>query len=281
MRKYSYKLLNVFAETTFGGNPLCLFGNGEVLTNYEMQQIAKQFNLSETVFVFKSETADAKVRIFTTYGELPFAGHPILGVAYALKTILNLPDNFSIECNAGIVQIEVENDLYKLISPSSNPTVISPGHERAKFAQLIGLTLEDLADDPKFVNTGNEQLLIPVKDVNSLNKLQLDSDIKSWITTTLGRVNAYIFCVENNKITARYFSLNGSNIFVEDPGTGSACANLGAWMISQNTTLPGSYVVNQGEFMDRPCRLELELTEDKKIKVGGRVLEIGRGEISI
>jgi len=68
---------------------------------------------------------------------------------------------------------------------------------------------------------------------------------------------------------------------VEDPGTGSACANLGGWLLQQGRALPASYLVSQGEAVGRPCTLRLHVTQDQQVQVGGRVIEIGRGTVTI
>lgn len=94
MRIYPFKLVNVFAKTLFGGNPLVVFPQSDGLNDSEMQQIAKQFNLSEAVFAFSSKTAVADLRIFTPERELPLAGHPTLGCAFVLQKLYNLPNEF-------------------------------------------------------------------------------------------------------------------------------------------------------------------------------------------
>lgn len=281
MREYLYKLLNVFTETTFGGNSLCVFENADGLTNFELLQIAKQFNLPETVFLYKSDVAVAKLRIFTPNGELPFAGHPVLGAAAYLKNKMKLTEQFSVECQAGIIQVEFENNLFKLTTANNGTVVQLRDFDQAKIPSLLNIEAEDLASHAYFVDTGTEHLLIPVKDLSTLKKMRLDTNVDNWISNSTGRKTAYVFCIDQRIVNARYFSLSNANVFIEDPGTGSACANLGAWLLSREITLPSKFIVNQGQFIDRPSCLELELTEDRQIKVGGKVIEIGSGEIHL
>ncbi|MDE2429694.1 MAG: PhzF family phenazine biosynthesis protein, partial [Burkholderiales bacterium] len=103
MRNYPFRLLNVFAESTFGGNPLCVFEHAEGLSDEEMQALALQFNLSETTFILPSATATARMRIFTPGTEMPFAGHPSLGTAHVVRTVLGSTNALTLECKAGIV----------------------------------------------------------------------------------------------------------------------------------------------------------------------------------
>jgi PhzF family phenazine biosynthesis protein len=94
------------------------------------------------------------------------------------------------------------------------------------------------------------------------------------------RAMAYIFAREGDRVLARFFFPKHGAI-IEDPGTGSACANLGGWLLATGARLPQKLTVDQGEAVDRPCRLGLEVTADRRIRVSGRVVEIGRGSIQL
>ncbi len=87
MPHIQYQILNVFAETPFGGNPLAVIEDGSGLSDTEMQLIARQFNLSETTFLLPSSNATARIRIFTPTYEMPFAGHPTLGSAHVVRQL--------------------------------------------------------------------------------------------------------------------------------------------------------------------------------------------------
>ena len=92
MPAYAFRLLNVFAESTFGGNPLCVFDDARGMDDVTMRALAVQFNLSETTFVLPSERAHARVRIFTPGYEMAFAGHPTLGTAHVVRDLLGAGD---------------------------------------------------------------------------------------------------------------------------------------------------------------------------------------------
>ena len=110
----------MFAESTFGGNPLCVFESGDGLGTDEMQALALQFNLSETTFILPSERATARVRIFTPTFEMPFAGHPTLGTAHVVRELFNAGDDISLEMKAGVIPVSADGSRWTL---SANPPV--------------------------------------------------------------------------------------------------------------------------------------------------------------
>jgi PhzF family phenazine biosynthesis protein len=91
---------------------------------------------------------------------------------------------------------------------------------------------------------------------------------------------AYVFAREGDRVLARFFFPKHGSV-IEDPGTGSACANLGGWLLATGAALPQRLVVDQGEAVGRPCRLGLEVTADREIRVSGRVIEIARGTVQL
>jgi predicted PhzF superfamily epimerase YddE/YHI9 len=92
------------------------------------------------------------------------------------------------------------------------------------------------------------------------------------------RAMAYVFAREGDRVLARFFFPKHGAV-IEDPGTGSACANLGGWLLATDAPLPQRLSVDQGEAVSRRCRLGLEVTADRRIRVSGRVVELGRGAL--
>lgn len=291
MQTYSYRLLNVFAESTFGGNPLCVFENAEGLSDQQMQALALQFNLSETVFILPSALASARMRIFTTGCEMPFAGHPTLGTAQVVRELLQTGDTLTLECQAGVVPVSAHGDVWTFTAPSKGaPEVMVCELSGAQVAALLGLDEHDLLSEPLWVDTGTDQLLVPVKTVDAVRRAQPNSAALShWPTSSLGRKTAYVFALDDAaqtatgrlQVTSRYFFTKQGGGVAEDPGTGSACANLGGWWIATGRSIPASLQIAQGEQVQRPSQLYLDVREDHRIQVGGRVVEIGRGVISL
>lgn len=294
---FHYRLVNVFAESTFGGNPLCVFEDARGLSDAQMQAIALQFNLSETVFILPSERATVRMRIFTTGYEMPFAGHPTLGTAHVVRQLLKTGNMISLECKAGIVPVQAAStesdapDVWTFTAPVQGlPVTAKCALPGAEVAAMLGLHASDLLDEPLWVNTGTDQLLVPLRTIEAVQRAQPDSSrLADWPPSSLGRKTAYVFACDNHvsntderlAITSRYFFTKQGGGVAEDPGTGSACANLGGWWIAQHRSLPACIQISQGEQVQRPSRLYLDVSPEYAIQVGGRVLELGRGVINL
>lgn len=287
-RKYAFRIVNVFAETTFGGNPLCVFEDGRGLSDDEMLALARQFNLSETTFILPSDTADAHVRIFTPGYEMRFAGHPTLGTAHVLRDLRGLGDDVALQFAAGRVPVQAKGDHWTLTAPTDGaPKVTAAEEPDAQIAALVQLRVDDLAGTPQWVDAGADQLLIPLRNADAVKRAQPDSArMEQWPLSSLERKTGYVFSIDGERdgaldVTARYFFTTQGGGVSEDPGTGSACANLGGWLIAQGYDLPVRARVSQGDAIERPCRLTLEVTAERAIRVGGNVIEIARGEVSL
>jgi PhzF family phenazine biosynthesis protein len=292
MAGYRFRIVNVFAESTFGGNPLCVFEDAAGMDDRTMQALARQFNLSETTFLFPSQQADAHMRIFTPSAEMPFAGHPTLGTAHVLRASRG-GDSLSLECRAGVVPVTANGDAWTFTAPAVGlPAMRAADASPAFIAGLVGLSEGDLAGEPAWVNTGNEQLLIPLRDAGAVARAAPDARLlPQWPASRAGRKNAYVFAFDGGtsdgdggdaaQVVARYFFTQPGGGMAEDPGTGSACANLGGWLIATGKSLPARCLVSQGEAIGRRCRLSLEVTAERAIRVGGRVIELGRGSVEI
>lgn len=288
MTQYRFRIVNVFAETTFGGNPLCVFEDGRGLSDEQMLALARQFNLSETTFVLPSVHADARVRVFAPGYEMRFAGHPTLGTAHVVRQVAGIGDHMRLEFQAGIVPVQADGDSWMLTAPGdSKPRVRSVDRAPAVVASLLGLKAEDLLDEPLWVDTGADQLLVPLRSADAVRRAHaVPALLDQWPPSSLGRKTAYVFAFVQDadghaKVVARYFFTVAGGAVGEDPGTGSACANLGGWLISTGRVLPAALRVEQGDEIGRPCRLRLEVDRDRRIRVGGRVLELGRGVIEL
>lgn len=286
MSRYPFRLLNVFADTTFGGNPLCVFEHADGMDDATMQALALQFNLSETTFILPSEHATARVRVFTTGYEMRFAGHPTLGTAHVVRDLLGAGDALTLEFLAGIVPATAQGDVWTFTAPHRGEARTAPaGLPDADVAALLGLEEADLLSAPIWVDTGADQLLVPLRSVEAVRRACPDSArIANWPASSLGRKTAYVFAfdpAQAGQVEARYFFTKQGGGVAEDPGTGSACANLGGWLRATGHALPARYRVSQGDAVGRPNRLQLEVAADGAIRVGGRVIEIGRGTVEL
>lgn len=277
MTSYAYRLLNVFAETTFGGNPLCVFEDARGLDDASMQAIALQFNLSETTFIFPSSTASARVRIFTPSFELPFAGHPTLGTAHVVRALQG-GDHIKLEMKAGIIPVTAAGDRWTL--EAKPPTHHAVAETSATLAPLFGVTPSDIASTALWVDAGLEQMLVPFTNAEAVRHCNPNAALlPQWPRSVDGQAMALVWApLDEERILARFF-FTKSSVIVEDPGTGSACANLGGWFLATKHRLPITRSILQGEAVGRPCALGLHIDTEQRIFVSGKVIEIGRGEI--
>ena len=279
MRTYPYRLVNVFAESIFGGNPLCVFESGEALSDAEMQALALQFNLSETTFIFPSDCASARVRIFTPTFEMPFAGHPTLGTAHVVRDLFKMGDEISLEMKAGLIPVAAAGDVWTLSAKA--PTFRDVDRSTTALASMLGLAPADVRDGTCWVNTGSEQLIVPLASTDAVRRAKPQVEHLAKMANNLGRSMAYVFAADGEgKMLSRFFFLSHGAV-IEDPGTGSATANLGGWFVKNNAALPLQYAIKQGEAVNRSSHLGLRVDAQKQIFVSGRVIEIGRGVITL
>lgn len=277
---YSFRIVNVFArEGRLTGNPLCVFEDGSGLDSESMQALARQFNLSETTFILPSEKATAHVRIFTPAYEMPFAGHPTLGTAHVVRSLLSTGDKVTLEMKAGVIPVEAKDDRWTL---SARPALTRvPEVSPAEIASALSLEEADLAADPLWVSTGTEQLMVPVRSRAAVDRARPDS-ARFLGLGSAEPVKAYVFHDEGDaarRVKARFFFPTATGVS-EDPATGSACANLGGWF---GATRPGADVereVSQGEAVQRPSTLILGV-RGGSIFVGGSVIALGRGTVEL
>ena len=274
-----FRILNVFTVDgdRLSGNPLCVFEDARGLSTEQMQALARQFNLSETTFVLPSERATAHVRIFTPGFEMPFAGHPTLGTAHVVRALRG-SDSVTFEMKAGIVSVLANGDTWMLQTakpPETKPVAAS----RAELARMVGLPDDAVCDEPLWVNTGAEQLVIPIRNAELVRAARPVPEliIKHGFSDARDEAMAYLWAPDG---TVRFFFTQHGAV-IEDPATGSACANLGGWFVARGHHLPIQMFLRQGDAVKRPSRLELNVDQFKRIFVAGSVIELGTGELHL
>jgi len=308
---YKFIQLDVFTDRAFAGNPLAVFPESQGLTDERMQQIAREMNLSETVFVLPSEKEDVlrRLRIFTPSSELPFAGHPIVGAwnCLAREGVVPLPENgnghvqLKHEVGIGVLPIEID---FKNGAPVSVTMTqgkfeirgeIEDSQEQADIARSLGLAREDLDETLPIqaVSTGNTMLLVPIRSLRDLGNCRpnqnLLDDIFEGSDVFRGGTGCYAFTRETIDIGAarahaRFFVGMGIG---EDPATGSAAGPLGGYLVHHGATrvepVNGVYkfVIEQGDFINRPSRIGLEVKgepgEVEEVRVSGTSVVVARG----
>jgi trans-2,3-dihydro-3-hydroxyanthranilate isomerase len=309
---YNFIQLDVFTDRAFTGNPLAVFPDAEGLTDEQMQQIAREMNLSETVFVLPSKKEDVlrRLRIFTPSSELPFAGHPIVGTwnCLAREGVVPLPENGSgwvqlkHEVGIGILPVDIEfkdGDPERVVMTQGKFEIrgeIEDWQEQAEIARALGLAREDLDESLPIqaVSTGNTMLLVPVRSLADLGHCRVNLAMLEEIyqRSNFAEANAtgcYAFTRETIEVGearahARFFV--GQNIG-EDPATGSAAGPLGGYLVYHGAAgvdpVDGvySFVIEQGDFINRPSRIGLEVKggpgKVEQVRVGGTSVVVARG----
>lgn len=281
MRHLTYRIVNVFTRGgRLTGNPLCVFEDGTGLDTATMQALARQFNLSETTFILPSERATARVRIFTPAYEMPFAGHPTLGTAHVVRALKGAGDTLTLEMKAGVIPVDAQGDRWTLTA--NPPTWREVQEPRATLAAMLGLAEADLAERPLWVQAGKEQLIVPVRTVEAVRRARPVPEAFTRLASVDGQSMAYVFADEGDgkaSVVSRFFFPSGPAI-LEDPATGSACANLGGWFCAMRPGAEVTRTVSQGDEVARPSTLFLGVAGGA-ITVGGVVAELGRGTVSL
>ena len=279
---YAYRILNVFArEGRLTGNPLCVFEDGEGISDADMQALARQFNLSETTFVLPSRKATARVRIFTPSYEMPFAGHPTLGTAHVVRDLAGCGDELKLEMKAGVIPVSAKGDRWTL--EANAPRGRAVPHSRPELAEMLGLAEDDIGEWPLWISAGREQLMVPLKTREAVRRARPKADVFTRLKSEDGASMAYVFHDDGREVEARFFFPSGVAI-LEDPATGSACANLGGWFSVIQPRVPVARSVSQGEAVKRPSTLFLNVEwqeSNPRIFVGGDVIELGRGVVNL
>lgn len=276
-----YRILNVFArDGRLTGNPLCVFEDGAALDDATMQALARQFNLSETTFILPSTRATRRVRIFTPSYEMPFAGHPTLGTAHVVRDLAGGGDAVALEMQAGIIPVNARGERWTLQAVA--PRTRAFEMHRRELEEILSLEPGDVAEYPLWVSTGREQLVVPLASAAAVQRARPRPDAFARLKSADGQSMAYVFHDAGDAagtVEARFFFPNGAAI-LEDPATGSACANLGGWFTVIRPRTDVTRVVSQGEAVQRPSTLYLDVTHGA-IHVGGRVIELGRGTVTL
>src|SRR5690349_6633785 len=248
MATYHFRIVNVFArEGRLTGNPLCVFEEGDGIDDATMQAIARQFNLSETTFILPSTKATARVRIFTPSYEMPFAGHPTLGTAHVVRSLKGAGDAVALEMKAGVIPVNASGARWTL--QAMPPTSRAVELHRDELAGILGLQPGDIAEWPLWVSAGKEQLVVPLASVEAVRRARPRSDAFSRLKSVDGQSMAYVFHDAGDAagtVESRFFFPKGPAI-LEDPATGSACANLGGWFTVVRPKTDIVRRVSQGE----------------------------------
>ena len=290
-RRYAMAQWDVFTSTPLEGNSLAVFPDGRGLSDAEMQAIAKEMNLSETTFILPRDAATerergVRVRIFTVEEELPFAGHPSLGTAFALRE-QNGADKVVLDLNVGKVPVVFEHANGK--PAFGEMTQVDPKfgiqHDRDAVARATGVPAEDFDDSLPIetVSTGVPFAIAPLKSLAALQRLQINvSRAVEYLQKSEGKFFYFVSRETVNskaRLQSRMIFYNG-----EDPATGSAAGCTAAWMVQHGVAKSDEQVlIEQGVEMKRLSRIFVRASRNDNrvvnVRVGGNSVEVMRGEV--
>jgi trans-2,3-dihydro-3-hydroxyanthranilate isomerase len=292
--KLNYLLIDVFTRERLQGNPLAVVLNADQLLDNQMQSIAGEFNLSETVFIMRPDSIrhTAKVRIFTPAIELPFAGHPTVGAAVALG-LQTRSSAIRIEEQVGIITCVMENmdksGGFARFALPKLPAEIGKAPPSASIAEALGLDADDIGCDlykPAAYSAGVEFYLVPVRNASVLKRVVPER--RGWKEIfPLGHNAVYVFTLTPEErgidIAARMFS-PGMGLG-EDPATGGAAAALIGLLAKHGNDGQTELVLRQGYEMGRPSRIMLQFRKENDQLVhggiGGHAVVVGEGVLDL
>jgi len=291
--RYSYYWVDVFTEQAFGGNPLVVFPHAEGLDPQTMQQIAREFNTSETTFVLPgqnhTQNPDSNtytVRIFTPGQEIPFAGHPSLGTAWVLKDLHSLKSE-EVMLIEGVGEIPVRfcSDGSLELESSVTPKYQEMPLSQAELADFLGVKASDIGLKnlpPEIVFCGLPYALVPLGSLQAIQSARYNwAEDHPLLEAHPHLRELYLICPETEDPSVDYHvRMFAPHVGVpEDPATGSAAATLGAYLMKHRPQ-ESTWQLEQGLEMGRPSRLHLRRNAGQ-IFVRGFVRPFAKGEIEI
>jgi trans-2,3-dihydro-3-hydroxyanthranilate isomerase len=294
---YRYYLCDVFTERRFGGNQLAVLPNAEGLSGDEMQQIAREFNFSESAFVFPPNDGHTRaVRIFTPAEEVPFAGHPNVGTAFVLAVTRALGEirsslSVTFEEKAGPVQVTIQESGGKIIGCEvAAPQTLSLGKTVAPdlISSAVSLSPEDILTKthlPQVASAGLAFVITELKDRDALERARINMNGFQTLLSggTMPLLYLYTRASDGFDLRARMFApLSG---VPEDPATGSASCVVAGVLAHYNQKNDGhfSYRIAQGVEMGRPSVLVARARKAAGVvqatSVGGAAVLVSEGSI--
>ena len=304
-KKLSMVQVDVFTDRALTGNSLAVFLDGRGLSTENMQDLAREMNLSETTFVLPGDAAAEKargvrVRIFTVQEELPFAGHPTLGTAFVLRGETGASEVF-LDLNVGTVPVRFTDkpghpDFGEMTQKNPEFGAI---HNVDDIVELTNLSVADfdVSVPIQTISTGMPFTMVPLRSLQAIARLRLDLAAAAEYLAKSGGKFFYFVCRETvdpkARLHARMIFYNG-----DDPATGSAAGCCAAWMVAHGVAASDEQVlIEQGLEMDRPSSIFVRATKQENmrpkfadnspdnyvvnVRVGGNCVEVLRGEVTV
>jgi trans-2,3-dihydro-3-hydroxyanthranilate isomerase len=273
---FRYVVADVFTDTPLEGNPVAVFTDAREVPEPMLQRIARELNLSETVFVYPAAgEGHARIRIFTPSLELPFAGHPVLGTAFVLGGPLQL-EELLLETGAGVVPVRLQRDESRIaFGWMRQPVVAAEEYDRgAELLALLGVEQSDLPVE--LYRQGPGHVYVELGSPEAVAALRPDF-------VALAELTPY-----GTDCFARDGDVWKSRVFVpahgvgEDPATGSAAGPLALHLARHGRIAFGDEIeIRQGEEIGRPSTLHAVARSAEEVEVGGPAVVVARGEFRL
>jgi len=304
-RTLKFYQADVFTLQPFGGNPVAVVPDAEGLTDDELQQVAREMNLSETVFVFppSDKAAVVRLRIFTPTQEIPFAGHPVLGTFFVLAELGLIRAKEPVtrvlqECNIGLFPVELhskDGQVVRVVMSQPKPEFLGALEETEdlyKVASALGLAKYAITEAKwpiEVVSTGLPVLIVPVRTLTAVRSIRPDASAIADVCRRFGANGIMVFTT----VTVEPYATVHTRMFapsigiLEDPATGSASGALGAYLVQNGVVEVGpttEIIAEQGYEMDRPSRILVQVQSDddviQEVKVGGHCVMVIEGTLT-
>jgi trans-2,3-dihydro-3-hydroxyanthranilate isomerase len=303
MPRFRFVTADVFTDQPFGGNQLAVFPDATGIPEHRLQDVAREFNFSETTFVYPpSDRAHTRqVRIFTPGTELPFAGHPTVGTAHVLAEIGEIAltgetTRIVLEELVGPVPVTIRAEAgrptYCALAVAKLPEEGPPAPSREALARALSLETDDLLDgewEPRAWSCGVPYLFVPVRDIAAVARSRVNAD--AWERTLAGT------WAPETIVFARAGERPGSDLhgrmyapgfgITEDPATGSAAAAMAGYLAKRDTRRDGTlrWRLEQGFEMKRPSILDIEADVERGritgVRVGGATVLVSEGTMLV
>lgn len=277
-----FHVYDVFTDTPFGGNPLAVFYAAKDLPTEHLQSIAREINFSETTFLYPPTSPDhhARVRIFTPRNEVPFAGHPTIGTAIALRN-LGYPSNMTLELGVGPITCQVDEKGASFVTQTPLAPLVDVSNALVAEALSIDQTaIQTNTHSAILASVGLPFVFVELQDDETLNTIE--SNITAFKKGFAHYPDSFDFSIfaytrQRNKINARMLSPLGG--IPEDPATGSASAALCALLTKQLKT-PQTLKITQGVKLGRPSKISARSLREG-IEITGNAVKTMEGRFII
>ena len=293
MRKYKIMQADVFAKKALEGNPCAVVFDADDLNYEEMLAVAREMNLSETVFIKKSSDCDFRPHYFTPREEIPLAGHPTIATVHCLIEagiidISALPKTISLQLSAGKIRVDVEayEGGFRIVMYQLKP-VFMRTYQAAEIMPLFKLSVSDAMPGVPIqtVSTGTPMLMIPLKNLDALRRAEMDVSLYVEFKSRSDFFSPHLFCLEGatpeGDTFARHFGIPPDTF--EDPFTGSASGCMISYLWHYGLIEQAHIIAEQGHWMQRPGQTRLEVVGPRdnieSVKLFGQAITVLEGQL--